>query len=158
MAILALLVLGFRAAGTADPATKAALLRIHVPLGLFILAITILRLGWWVLDRRPDRAAGMRLWQLMSERLVHALLYITFLVMGVSGIGMMVLSGAGSILFGGSAQPLPNFWDYAPRAPHGLAAFALLALVGVHVAATLYHQFGKRDRLLARMGLGRVPG
>lgn len=156
--ILALLVLGFRAAGTPDPVMKANLLRLHVPLGLFILVITILRLGWWALDRRPDRVAGMLSWQSVSERLVHSLLYGTVLVIGLSGIGMMIQSGAGAILFGSSTQLLPNFWDYVPRRPHGLAAFVLIALVGVHVAAALYHQFIKRDRLLARMGLGRVPG
>jgi cytochrome b561 len=32
----------------------------------------------------------------------------------------------------------------------------MMALVAIHVAAALYHQFVLRDRLLARMGLGRT--
>ena len=40
--------------------------------------------------------------------------------------------------------------------PHGLGAFALLGLVTLHVGAALYHQLVRRDRLLARMGIGRV--
>ena len=154
--ILALLVLGFRAASTADPATKAALLRVHVPLGLLILAMTVLRLGWWFVDRKPHRIAGMAVWQALTERAVHSLLYVTIIIMGASGIGMIALSGAGPILFGGSSQPLPNFRDYAPRIPHGLGAFVLLGLLVVHIGAALYHQFIRRDRLLARMGVGRV--
>lgn len=154
--IVALLVLGFRVANTDDPATKAALLRVHVPLGLFILAITVLRLGWWIVDRKPHRVAGRALWQAATERAVHALLYVTIIVMGTSGICMMVLSGAGPILFGNSSQPLPRFSDYAPHVPHGLGAFVLLGLVAVHVGAALYHQVVRRDRLLARMGIGQA--
>jgi len=37
-------------------------------------------------------------------------------------------------------------------------AFALLGLVLLHVGAALYHQLVRRDRLLARMGIGRVAG
>ena len=34
-------------------------------------------------------------------------------------------------------EPLPSFWNYAPRIPHGLGAFALLGLVTLHVGAAL---------------------
>jgi len=157
-AIFVLLALGFLAASSASPAAKAAILRVHAPLGIFILAVTILRMGWWFADRRPNRIAHLPRWQSLAERLVHTLLYLTIIVMGVSGIGMIALSGAGAILFGGSPLPLPNFWNYAPRIPHGLGAFALLGLVLLHVGAALYHQLVRRDRLLARMGIGRVAG
>jgi cytochrome b561 len=50
---------------------------------------------------------------------------------------------------------LPDFMLYPPRIGHGLGAMVLIALVLAHVAAALYHQFVLRDRLLARMGLGR---
>ena len=38
---------------------------------------------------------------------------------------------------------------------HELAAYLLLALVGLHVAAALYHQILRKDNLLARMGYGQ---
>jgi cytochrome b561 len=34
---------------------------------------------------------------------------------------------------------------------HGLAAFLLVALVGLHVGAALYHQYIRRDGVLRRM-------
>lgn len=154
-AILALLVLGFRAASMDDAAAKAALLRVHVPLGVFILALTVLRLAWWMVDRKP-RLAGIAPWQAATARVVHALLYATIVAMGASGIGMIVLSGAGPILFGGAPRALPTFSAYAPHVPHALGAFVLLGLLAVHVGAALYHQVVRRDRLLARMGIGRV--
>ena len=70
------------------------------------------------------------------------------------GIGTMILSGAGAILFFGAPGPLPDFWHFPPMTAHYLGAIALLALAGLHILAALYHQFYKRDRLLARMGVG----
>lgn len=154
-ALLALLVLGFRAAGTDDPSAKAALLRVHVPLGGSILAVTVLRLAWRMIDRRPHEVAETPVWQAMTARVVHALLYVAIVVMGVSGVAMVAISGAGSVLFDGAPGPLPDFRDYAQRAWHGLGAFTLLGLVAVHGGAALYHQFVRRDRLLARMGIGK---
>ena len=47
------------------------------------------------------------------------------------GIGMMVLSGAAAVLFGGTDGALPNFWNYAPRVPHGIGARVMVALLVV---------------------------
>lgn len=151
--IIALLVLGFRAAAMDDAASKAALLRVHVPLGVLVLAMTILRIGWRFFDRAPDPVRQGRL-QAVAARGVHVLLYVTIIVMGASGIGMLAISGAGPILFGGAPASLPNFSKLAPHVPHALGAFTLLALLTLHISAALYHQFIRRDRLMARMGIG----
>ena len=79
------------------------------------------------------------------------LFYIVILGMAASGIGMLVLSGAGLIIFGGPAESLPNFWDYAPRTPHGLGAKFMIGLLVLHAGAALYHQFFIKDGLLKRM-------
>ena len=68
-----------------------------------------------------------------------------------SGIGMMVLSGAGAILFGGAPAPLPDFGVYPPRTAHGAGAYALAALAGLHAAAALYHHVWRRDNTLRVM-------
>ncbi|MGH6988698.1 MAG: cytochrome b [Stellaceae bacterium] len=149
--ILALFVLGFLAANIADPGTKAALLRVHVPLGLIILALTLARLFWFLIDRRPAPLAGMPAWQVGAERLVRRLLYLVILLMAASGIGMLALSGAGKILFLGAPGPLPDFWHYRPMAVHVAGAIALLALAGLHILAALHHHLVRRDQLLARM-------
>ena len=39
---------------------------------------------------------------------------------------------------------------------HAAGAFAIVALLCFHVGAALYHQFYKRDHLLARMGIGSL--
>jgi cytochrome b561 len=153
-AILAMFPLGFLAANTADPNIEATLLRVHVPLGVLVLVLTVARLAWWLFDRRPGQLLGMPRWQELVERLVRALLYVVLIVMGSSGIAVIALSGAAAVLFFGATAPLPNFWGYVPMTAHFLGAFFLLGLAGLHIAAALVHQFHKRDRLLARMGIG----
>jgi len=135
---------------------ETGVLRVHVVFGITAFALTILRIVWWLFaDRRPPEAPDQPRWQAAVAWGVHRLLYLAILIMGASGIAMIALSGAGDILFGGAQRPLPNFFDYAPRGPHGLVAWLLMALVALHAGAALYHQFVLRDRLLARMGVGR---
>ena len=155
-AILALLALGFTAANTAHPELQTNLLRAHVPLGVLVLVLTVIRIGWLLFDTRPSDPAGQPRWQAFAAHAVHRLLDLIVIVMGVSGIGLMVLSGAAAILFFGAPGSLPHFPDFKPMLVHGAAAFAMIGLLGLHVGAALYHQFARRDRLLARMGVGSV--
>jgi cytochrome b561 len=86
---------------------------------------------------------------------VHVLFYVVILGMIASGIGMMALSGAAVLMFGGESALLPDFWNYPPRIPHGIGARLLLVLLMLHVGAALYHQFVRRDGLLCRMWFSR---
>lgn len=150
--IVALLLTGFRAAGAGD-ATKAALLRVHVPAALLVLLLTVARLGWWLLfDRRPRPAPDTPRWQDLTARAVHLGLYALIIVLGASGIGMIALSGAAPAIFAGGS--LPNFDTYPPRVPHGVGARLLIALLALHVTAALYHHFIRGDGLLGRMWYG----
>jgi cytochrome b561 len=154
-AILGLFALGFTAANTGDPALRAAVLRGHVPLGILVLVLTVLRIGWWMFaDRRPAPLAGLPGWQAASERLIRTLIYLVLLVTAASGLGLLIISGAAPILFGGAPGPLPAFGSFPPLTVHVAGAVALLVLAGIHIAAALYHHAWRRDRLLARMGLG----
>jgi cytochrome b561 len=150
--IIILVASGFRAANTLDPAAKAAILRLHVPIAIAVIVLTIVRLGWWWgFDRKPDPVIGSPRWQERAARAVHVLFYVVILGMTASGIGMMALSGAAPMIFGGAGAPLPDFWKYPPRLPHGIGARLLLALLVLHVGAALYHHFVRRDGVLWRM-------
>jgi cytochrome b561 len=150
--IIILVASGFRAANTVDPAAKAAILRLHVPIAIALLVLTIVRLGWWWgFDRKPDPVTGSPRWQERAAQAVHVLFYVVILGMIASGIGLMALSGAAPMIFGGAGASLPDFWEYPPRLPHGIGARLLLALVVLHVGAALYHHFVRRDGLLWRM-------
>jgi cytochrome b561 len=150
--IVILIASGFRAANTVDPVAKAAVLRVHVPIAMALLALTVVRIGWWWgFDRKPNPVAGSPYWQEFTARMVHVLFYIIVLGLIASGIGMMALSGAAPMIFGGEGTLLPDFWKYPPRLPHGIGARLLLALFVLHAGAALYHHFVRRDGLLWRM-------
>jgi cytochrome b561 len=155
IAIGALLLLGIAAANTTDPAVVTRLLRIHVSLGILVLVLTAARIVWRLADVRPAPPVGQPQWQRVVASFVHTLLYGLIVVLGASGIGVMVLSGLGPILFGGVDKPLPDFAIFRPLLAHEAAAFTLIFLLCAHVGAALHHQFVRRDRLLARMGFGQ---
>ena len=141
---------GFTVANVSE---NPAILIAHIILGSLVLVLTLLRIvWWWVADRRPALPSDQPHWQRLTARLVHGALYAILLLMAASGIATLILSGAiPTILAGG---PVPDFSALLPRVTHGLMSRLLLALLVLHIGAALYHQFIRRDRLLARMGVG----
>ncbi|NSY14862.1 cytochrome b [Agrobacterium vitis] len=153
--IVTLLVLGFAAGRAVSESQQADILRVHITLGVSVLLLTLFRAIWWSLNRRPGRLSGQPLWQHHVAQVTHALLYGVPVIAAASGIGLLIFSGAGPIIFLHAPGPLPQFEDFPPMAVHAIAAFTLIGLIVLHVVAALYHQVLRRDRLLARMGIGR---
>lgn len=134
---------------------KVFALRGHMIAGGLILVLMLARL---VLRLRTRRPAAVSTGHPALDRLapaMHAALYGLVFVMAGSGIGMAVLAGLPAIVFGGVGSLPANFDALLPRAVHGAAAALLMALIALHVAAALYHQFVRRDGLMSRMGFGR---
>jgi cytochrome b561 len=146
---------GFSVANLAPPERQGPILVVHVTLGIIVLVLTLLRIVWWVVaDKHPAPPASQPRWQAVAANVVHAALYVILLLMASSGIVTLILSGAmPTILSGG---PLPDFSELIPRMAHGVMSRILLVLFVGHVGAALYHQFVRRDHLLARMGVGRA--
>ena len=152
--ILLALPLGFLAAHAPDHRQAALLLRAHIPLGVLVLVLTVARAIWRYRHAPPPLSSGQPRWQAGLARISHALLYAVPIVLCASGIALLALSGAAPIVFAGVQAVLPDFSHFPPMAVHALAAFILIGLIGVHGGAVVYHQFYRRDRLLARMGIG----
>lgn len=149
-----LLVLGLMITGLlsdrVEGDAKQMFLMLHLPFGLLLLALTVFRLfWWWRLDTRPQALPTAKDWQQRLSRIVHGLLYVTLIVMLASGIGLSVLSGAPDAVFG--SAPMPDFWTFLPRTPHGIASKVLGALILMHAGAALMHHFVEKDETLRRM-------
>ena len=143
---VAALATGFGAANGSEAAV--GLLRMHAILGALAGTLSVVRLVQWLMRlRSPNRHEARSI----AVRAVHLALVVIPVGMLASGIGMMVLSGAGAILFGGAPAPLPDFGVYPPRTAHGAGAYALAALAGLHAAAALYHHVWRRDNTLRAM-------
>lgn len=156
VAILGMLISGLLAANSVDEAAKLTLLRGHAIMGSLIGVLTVLRIAWWLFfDRRPADPSGLSRSQALAAHIVHYGLYAVILVMVSSGFATVILTGANLQLFGSAPLPLPDFTLAPPFTVHGLLARGLIALLIGHIGAAFWHQFVRRDHLLARMGLGR---
>ncbi len=134
------------------------LINLHLSFGVLILAVAVIRLGWRAIHAEPPPQVGVPPWQLQSARVVHWLLYGLLFVVPMLGWINASWRGFPVIMFG---LELPKL--VATRATglrwtgdvHGLLAnYLMLALVGLHLAAALYHRLVRRDGVLQRM----LPG
>jgi cytochrome b561 len=153
LAVVLAFAAGLAMANAADPMRQAAILPIHITFASLVIVLTLLRIAWWLFaDKRPALPAGQPRWQRAVARLTHGAIYAVILIMATSGIAMVVASGALEQVFAGG--PLPDLSALPPRIAHGVLSRLLLALLVLHIGAALYHQFIRRDRQLARMGIG----
>lgn len=130
-------------------------LRGHTINGLAVGALMVLRLVVRSLTQRPAPLTTGLAWTSKLGQRVHLVIYIVIFLMVASGLALALQSGLPSILFGESAQALPNTFDgFWVRAVHAIAAKLLMALIVLHLGAALWHHYVLRDGLLRRMSLG----
>jgi cytochrome b561 len=137
---------------------KDMVVNAHSLLGLGVLLLTLIRIGWRLGHPPPPAPKSTSAWMERISKLTHALLY--FLMLSIPLIGLPTLFYRGRGLDFGLFQ-LPAFLTRTPAVfrplteLHELGAYALIALAAGHVAAALYHQWVLRDTLMARMLPGR---
>ena len=126
----------------------------HKWAGVTILALSTLRLAWR-LTHTPPPDVPAPAWQLRAAHLTHGALYLLFFAVPLVGWAYSSAAGFPVVWFG--VLPLPDFVSpdkalaEAIKPWHGALAWALAALVVLHVAAALKHHFIDRDGLLRRM-------
>ena len=126
----------------------------HKWAGICILLLSALRL-LWRLTHRPPADVPMPAWQARAAHLTHVAMYLLFFAVPLAGWAYSSAAGFPIVLFG--VWPLPDFVPVDKALAqlikpwHELTAFALIGLVGLHVAAALKHQWIDRDGLLDRM-------
>ena len=135
------------------------LISLHFSIGVLILGVIIVRLIWRIIHGEPASETGIPPWQVHSARAIHRLLYL--LLLGVPLLGWVNASYRGMpiTLFGLlHVPPLVGVhaagWGWTGDIHTLVAEYAILPLVGLHVAAALYHYFIRRDQVLQRM----LPG
>ena len=127
----------------------------HKWAGITILALSALRLLWRLGHRPPALNANTPVWQARASHATHALLYTLFFAAPVAGWAYSSAAGFPVVYFGLFRLPdlVARSTELAEtlKLTHRVLTYSLAALVGLHVAAALKHQWIDRDRLLARM-------
>ena len=160
--ILALLIAQFIFAWTMPQIRRdtpvTTLISLHFTFGMIVLAIAVVRLGWRATQGEPAPEDGLPPWQMQSARVIHWLLYLLLFVVPILGWINASWRGMPIVMFGVELPALvakrAAGWGWTGDVHSLLANYLLLVLVGLHVAAALYHYFVRRDRVLQRM----LPG
>ncbi|MBS7456404.1 cytochrome b [Coralloluteibacterium stylophorae] len=128
---------------------------LHKSLGLTVLALMAVRLGWRLYAGAPPDVP-MPTWQHRVAGLSHWLLYILAFAMPLSGWLYDSASGLRPLRWFGLAEvpklaaPDPTL-KAASLAVHEYGFWVLAVLVVVHAGAALWHHFVQRDVTLSRM-------
>jgi cytochrome b561 len=126
----------------------------HKLLGIVLLILVIVRLAYRLGRGRPPEEPTLTTWQREMSALVHAWLYVLLLLVPLLGWIGISLYPALTVFdwFSLPALTAPDRQLSVPVfAAHMIAAFALIALIALHVTAALYHHFIRRDGVLGRM-------
>ncbi len=162
LAILTAFVVGVTVDDMPLSPSKIKLINWHKWAGIGILFLSVLRLLWRLTHRPPalpDRIQqAMPGWQTKAYHATHHLMYALFFVVPLLGWAYSSAKGYPIVWFG--VLPLPDLMPVnkeladSIKELHGAAAFGLIGLVALHVAAALKHQFIDKDGLLERMRPG----
>ncbi|MCZ2497415.1 cytochrome b [Xylophilus sp. Kf1] len=135
----------------------------HKWAGVTILALSAIRLAWRLVHRPPALptaiASAMPRWQHLAHHGTHHLMYALFFIVPL--VGWAYSSAAGFPIVYLGVLALPSFVPVSSELAaaikpwHQITAYALAALVVLHVAAVVKHQWIDRDGLLRRMLPGR---
>lgn len=157
--IAALLIVQIGLGLGADGAPRAraeALGNLHAQLGVVLLALILVRIGWRIAAPPPPLPASLGAWQRRGAAGVHRALCALLFAMPVSGLVVWMWIGGPLVLMGLVPLPLPRlagedeFWLSVAGHAHEWGAWALIGLAAGHIAAALWHQLVRRDRLISQ--------
>jgi len=132
---------------------------LHKSIGMTILALMVVRIGWRV-AHRPPSLRGLPRWQVNAAHANHLLLYAALVIQPLAGYLGSEFSGF-PVKFFGLTLPSWTAKNAAMKdlmsAVHLATSWVIAAIVVLHVAAALKHALVDRNHLLARMGIGSPP-
>ncbi|VAV88581.1 hypothetical protein MNBD_ALPHA06-1045 [hydrothermal vent metagenome] len=164
--ILLIIPLGFLMVDAPD-GLKLQLFQLHKTIGILILFLSLLRLGWRLLNPPPAALASDKAWQRLLSKMVHSSFYL--LILATPLLGWFIVStssrGTPTMLFGqivwphiGALQQMQTAirkqWHGTFEEMHEVAAFAIIALLLLHVGAAIKHQLLDKDNTMARITPG----
>lgn len=155
LAVIGLALVGLLMQELPNSPQKLQVYALHKSVGLTVLVLVVLRLGWRLVDRRPAAPPGQPRWQRGLAAATHGLLYLLLLAMPLTG------------WLYNSASNFPLRWFGLVRIPplaaadpdlkalaqdlHSAGFYLLAVLFALHVGAALKHHYLDRDRTLAAM-------
>jgi cytochrome b561 len=162
LAIIGMLALGWIMTSQPNGPAKFSLFQWHKSIGITILLLSLVRLGWRLTHQVPRLPGSMPRWEKYAANVTHVIFYV--LIIGMPLTGWIIVSTSSlnipTILYGFIPWPslpilptLDNKRDigHAFGAIHGFLAYFVVGLLLLHIGAALKHHFMTRDDILLRM-------
>ena len=140
----------------ASSADKLQYYELHRSVGITVLLLSLVRLGWRFAHPWPAFPEAMPTWERILARATHVTFYV--LMIGAPLLGWAAASSGGapaSDLFG--VIPWPNLpladesLSETLGSAHTLSVKAIYVVLALHVLGALKHHFFDKDVVLARM-------
>ncbi|HET6433659.1 cytochrome b [Dyella sp.] len=137
-------------------ATRGNVLAAHFLAGLAVLLLVLPRLAVRLGHVDPPVRPPLDRWMAVLSKVTHVALYLFLLVQPVLGLITLQVGGKAISLFGFTVLPprfgagdraLSHQWEDI----HGTIGEVFYYVIGLHIAAALWHHFGRRDNTLRRM-------
>lgn len=151
--------LGWRTEGPRQPDSFAAF-QLHKSIGITILLLSLIRLGWRLVHRPPPLPPTMKTWESRLAHLTHIGFYL--IMIGLPLTGWLTVStsriAVPTLLYG--AIPLPHIpvgaalrdgANSAAEFGHGALVKITYLLLALHIAGALKHHVVDRSNDAARM-------
>ncbi len=170
--VAALLILNVALGLSADYISDAyirSVIDLHKSIGITVLGLVLLRILWRISHKPPAMPKTYAPWERLAAHAAHGALYVVILALPVSGwMHDSAWKGAAShpiYLYGLIPWPrigwIENVEPHHKETLHTVffsvhvyAAYALYALLALHIIGALKHQFWDREPELQRM----LPG
>jgi cytochrome b561 len=127
----------------------------HKNVGVLLLVLIAVRIVYRALNPPPPKPAHLPAWQARAASLSHGVLYVLLVAMPVAGyvrvraggFPIEALDALGIPALVSKSDAVAGF----AKAVHFYGAWAIAALVALHIAAALQHGLIKRDGVFSRM-------
>ena len=158
--LMALLIIGMIALGLymeelQNSPDKFRLFGLHKSFGITLLFLVWLRVVWRVINVTPTLPDSLPAFEKGLARLGHLGLYALMFALPLTGWAMSSAAGFPVSVFGWFV--MPNLLEANHQMKelfedvHGLLAWVLMAVIGLHVLAALLHHFYYKNDVLRKM-------
>ena len=130
-------------------------LALHKAIGIVVLALAVAKFGWKLADRKPGFGPEVKPYERAGATAMHWVLNALMIVLPITGYLISTSEDAAIDMFG--LYDLPALFDVSADARdfaidiHYYVAYGGIALVALHIGASLKHHFIDRGSTLTRM-------
>lgn len=152
--VIGLLTVGIIMTNIGNSPSKWELYGLHKATGFVVFWLVLARLIWRFINKVPQLPSGLPKWQAIAADLNMKFLYLSLIVMPLSGMMLSLFGGHPISIYG--LFTIPAISQKSAIAPiaddvHVVLAYVFLAAILLHIAAAFYHHFVLRDNVLKRM-------